>query len=69
MLCEHFNVAPCVQCDVEPLEKEIKQLKAQIAGLTIALKDAVDIIQADANTEENSASLCRMNNALQEQKS
>jgi hypothetical protein len=32
--------------------------------LTIALKDAVDIIQADANTEENYASLCRMGNAL-----
>jgi hypothetical protein len=43
---------------------KLHEFSNKIAELTIALKDAVDIIQADANTEENYASLCRMGNAL-----
>jgi hypothetical protein len=40
MLCEHGNVLPCFQCDVEPLElkllekeEEVSQLQAQVAEL------------------------------------
>jgi hypothetical protein len=39
MLCEHGNVLPCAECDIEPLEKEIKrlnrlmELEAQISSL------------------------------------
>jgi hypothetical protein len=30
MLCKHDNVAPCVECDIEPLEKENKELRQQL---------------------------------------
>ena len=46
------------------LKTENERLQAQVAELVVALQDAVEIIQADANTEENYASLCRMGNAL-----
>jgi hypothetical protein len=45
-------------------EKQVEQLKARVAELVTALQDAADIIQADANTEENYGSLCRMGSAL-----
>lgn len=31
MLCEHGNTAPCVECDVEPLEAEVISLREQLA--------------------------------------
>jgi len=43
---------------------EIERLRARVAELVTALQDATDIIQADANTEENYGSLCRMGSAL-----
>jgi len=43
---------------------EITSLKARLADLVTALQDAVNIIQADANTEENYGSLCRMGSVL-----
>ena len=56
------------------LEDENKQLRARAADLKQqsvpdaecirALQDACDIIQADANTEENYASLCRIGAVL-----
>jgi len=56
------------------LEDENKQLKARVTYLMQqsvpnsdyirALQDACDIIQADANTEENYGSLCRIGNVL-----
>ena len=56
------------------LEDENKQLRASAADLKQqsvpdaeyigALQDACDIIQADANTEENYASLCRIGAVL-----
>lgn len=33
MLCEHGNTAPCVECDVEPLEQELKQARQIITDL------------------------------------
>jgi hypothetical protein len=45
MLCEHFNTAPCVQCDIEPLEKEIEELQqlveleAQVSSLYLKEQD------------------------------
>ena len=33
MLCEHGNIAPCVECDVEPLEAELKQARQIIIDL------------------------------------
>lgn len=27
MLCEHGNIAPCVECDIEPLQAECDQLR------------------------------------------
>jgi len=38
--------------------------QARVVELATALQDAVDIIQADANTEENYGSLCRMGSVL-----
>lgn len=56
MLCEHFNTAPCVQCDIEPLKKENEELKqlieleAQISSLhrdeEDQLKGQIDRLQA-----------------------
>jgi hypothetical protein len=37
MLCEHDNVAPCVQCDIEPLEKENEDLKTRLNHLQTEL--------------------------------
>lgn len=42
MLCEHDNVAPCVQCDIEPLEKENQRLQAQVAQLKLLVVDAFE---------------------------
>lgn len=44
--------------------QKIEQAEARVSELVTALQDAVDIIQADANTEENYGSLCRMGSAL-----
>lgn len=33
MLCEHGNIAPCVECDVEPLEQDLKQARQIITDL------------------------------------
>jgi len=33
MLCEHGNIAPCVECDVEPLERENQELRLQLGHL------------------------------------
>lgn len=33
MLCEHGNIAPCAECDVYPLEEELKDLKFRIGYL------------------------------------
>ena len=33
MLCEHGNIAPCVECDVEPLEEEVKELRFRLEYL------------------------------------
>lgn len=33
MLCEHGNIAPCVECDVEPLKTENEALWARVAEL------------------------------------
>lgn len=30
MLCEHGNTAPCVECDIEPLQNEIATLRKQL---------------------------------------
>ena len=45
-------------------DSEIESLQARVAELVTALQDAANIIQADANTEENYGSLCRMGNVL-----
>jgi hypothetical protein len=45
-------------------EKKLEQAEARVADLVKALQDAADIIQADANTEENYGSLCRMGSVL-----
>jgi len=58
----------CPGADFKPVnyytEKQLEQLKVRVAELTTALQDAADIIQADANTEENYASLCRVGSVL-----
>jgi len=36
MLCEHGNIAPCVECDIEPLKAENKTLRSFLAGITLA---------------------------------
>ncbi|MCL1485174.1 hypothetical protein MIH18_23515 (plasmid) [Marinobacter sp. M3C] len=46
------------------LESERDALQARVAELVTALQDAVDIIQVDANTEQNYGSLCRMGSVL-----
>ena len=33
MLCEHGNIAPCVECDVEPLEQDLKRARQIITDL------------------------------------
>jgi SMC interacting uncharacterized protein involved in chromosome segregation len=43
---------------------ELDSLQARVAQLVTALQDAVNIIQSDANTEENYGSLCRMGSVL-----
>ena len=40
MLCEHGNIAPCVECDIEPLKAENEALRALMVGLVEALEDA-----------------------------
>ena len=45
MLCEHGNTAPCVECDVEPLEQELKQARKIITEL-VAFCELPDIVAA-----------------------
>lgn len=45
MLCEHGNIAPCVECDIGPLKAENEALRATIAGLVKALEEIIDPIR------------------------
>lgn len=38
MLCEHGNVSPCVECDIEPLRAENKKLREKVEALVEALE-------------------------------
>jgi hypothetical protein len=49
---------------IDRLQTLADELQARVSELVTALQDAVDIIQADANTEENYGSLCRMGSVL-----
>jgi hypothetical protein len=49
---------------IDRLQTLADELQARVSELVTALQDAVDIIQADANTEENYGALCRMGSAL-----
>lgn len=41
MLCEHGNIAPCVECDIEPMKAECEELRK-----------AAETSAADANDAE-----------------
>jgi len=43
---------------------EIREFRARVAEITTALQDAANIIQTDANTEQNYGSLCRIGSVL-----
>jgi hypothetical protein len=58
--CRHCKPQEWIDLLNEWLDEE----RARVAELESALQDAVDIIQADANTEENYGSLCRMGSVL-----
>lgn len=45
MLCEHGNAAPCIECDVEPLEQELKQARQIITDL-VAFCEKPEIVAA-----------------------
>jgi hypothetical protein len=72
MLCEHFNTAPCVQCDIEPLEKEIEELQqlveleAQVSSLYLKEQDQLkgQIEQANARVAELEGHAANMFNAI-----
>jgi len=60
-----WEEASAAACDENKgMKSERDALQARVAELVTALQDAVDIIQADANTEENYGSLCRIGNVL-----
>jgi hypothetical protein len=48
----------------DELKGELEQSRGRVSELVTALQDAVNIIQSDANTEENYGSLCRIGNVL-----
>lgn len=40
MICEHGNIAPCVECDIEPLKTENESLRTMMFQLAEALEEA-----------------------------
>lgn len=54
MLCKHGNIAPCVECDIEPLKaentalkEENKRLMARVADLAEALESLLEMQDED----------------------
>lgn len=45
MLCEHGNVSPCVECDMEPLRAENEKLREKADVLAEALEHAIDRLE------------------------
>lgn len=57
MICEHGNIAPCVACDIDPLEAENKKL---IEALKAAQKEALRGIKDAHNGFQVAAALGRV---------
>ena len=47
MLCEHGNIAPCVECDIEPLKAENEALRTRMAQLAEALESLLEMQDED----------------------
>jgi DNA polymerase III delta prime subunit len=64
--CDPAAAVKYVRADVAMELRRLASMRsrAQVTELVTALRDAADIILADANTEQNYGSLCRIGNVL-----
>lgn len=46
MLCKHGNIAPCVECDIEPLKAENTALKEENERLMARVADLAEALES-----------------------
>lgn len=51
MLCEHGNISPCVECDIEPLKAENEKLWEKVATLVEALEQGFPLLSDEGLDE------------------